>query len=234
MGEILKKHLENTMKTVFWNTVNQMKKLIMTTQHARWLLWKIAPSGYLDPCWMNLSRLSKIGWIALTLQRRKKVRELPIECKYLTFNYTETLEVIYGIPASNILHIHGSRILNNEYIIGHNNFRNPDEAYNDESQMLYLQETWSKIIEWMNGLVKDSTFIIRQNKDFFSGLSDIEQIVVYGHSFYEVDWPYMKEIVKQVGADIPWSVSYYSPEDLERINDFVKKIGLTNVRTFNW
>ena len=86
----------------------------------------------------------------------------------------------------------------------------------------------------MNGLVKDSTFIIRQNTDFFSSLSDIEQIAVYGHSFYEVDWSYMKEIVKQVGSDIPWTVSYHSSEDLKRINDFVTKIGLTNLRTFNW
>ena len=88
------------------------------------------------------------------------------------------MDLIYVIHASNILNIHGSRILDNEYIIGHNNFRNPNEAYNDESLKPYLQETWSKIIEWMNGLVKDSTFIIRQNTDFFSGLSDIELIVV--------------------------------------------------------
>lgn len=163
-------------------------------------------------------------WVnSINITNAEKVRELPVECKYLTFNYTETLEMIYGIPKSNILHIHGSRILDKEYIIGHNNFRNPDDAYNDESQMLYLQETWSKIIEWMNGLVKDSTSIIRQNKDFFDSLSDIEQIVVYGHSFYEVDWPYMKEIVKHVGTVKPWSISYYSRKDLEQINDFVKK-----------
>ena len=73
-------------------------------------------------------------WVdSIDIAKAGKVRELPVECKYLTFNYTETLEVIYGIPASNILHIHGSRILDNEYIIGHNNFRNPNEAYNDES-----------------------------------------------------------------------------------------------------
>lgn len=174
-------------------------------------------------------------WVnSINITNAVKVRELPVECKYLTFNYTETLEMIYGIPKSNILHIHGSRILDKEYIIGHDNFRNPDDAYNDESQMLYLQETWSKIIEWMNGLVKDSTSIIRQNKDFFDSLSDIEQIVVYGHSFYEVDWPYMEEIVKHVGTVKPWSISYYSRKDLEQINDFVKKMGLKNVKTFNW
>ena len=174
-------------------------------------------------------------WVnSIDIANAEKVRDLPVECKYLTFNYTETLEMIYGIPESNILHIHGSRILDKEYIIGHNNFRNPNDAYKDESQMLYLQDTWSKIIEWMNGLVKDSTSIIRQNKDFFDSLSDIEQIVVYGHSFYEVDLPYMEEIVKHVGVVKPWNISYYCPKDIERINDFVNKMGLKNVKTFKW
>lgn len=37
-GERLKKHLENTMKTVSWNIVNLKKKLIMTIRRAQWLL----------------------------------------------------------------------------------------------------------------------------------------------------------------------------------------------------
>lgn len=121
-----------------------------------------------------------------------------------------------------------------EYIIGHNNYRDPQDAYNDESQMLYLQQTWSKIIEWMNGLIKGSASIIHQNLDFFNSLSDIEQVVVYGHSFYEVDWPYMEEIVKHIGIDKPWAISYHVPEDLKRIDSFVKKKGLKKVREFKW
>lgn len=174
-------------------------------------------------------------WVnSIDIANAKKVRELPVECKYLTFNYTETLETIYGIPESNILHIHGSRILDKEYIIGHNNFRNPDEAYNDESQMLYLQEAWSKIIGWMNDLVKDSTSIIQQNKGFFYNLANIKKVIVYGHSFYEVDWPYMEEIVKHIGTVKPWIISYYSQKDLEQINKFMTKVGLVNVKTFSW
>lgn len=163
----------------------------------------------------------------------KKIYELPIECKYLTFNYTETLERAYGIPESNILHIHGSRLSDKEYIIGHDNFRNPDDVYNDESQMLYIQQTQSKIIEWMNALVKDSTSIIHQNQEFFDSLSDIEQVIVYGHSFYEVDWPYMKEIMKHIGISKPWAISYYNQKDLVQIKSFIKEMSLKNVRTFN-
>ena len=167
------------------------------------------------------------NWVdSININDAEKVLDLPMECRYLTFNYTETLERVYSIPESNILHIHGSRLSDKEYIIGHNNYRDPQDAYNDESQMLYLQQTWSKIIEWMNGLIKGSASIIHKNLDFFNSLSDIEQVVVYGHSFYEVDWPYMEEIVKHIGIDKSWTISYHVPEDLKRIDSFVKKMDL--------
>lgn len=103
------------------------------------------------------------NWVdSININDAEKVLDLPMECRYLTFNYTETLERVYSIPESNILHIHGSRLSDKEYIIGHNNYQDPQDAYNDESQMLYLQQTWSKIIEWMNGLIKVSSSIIHQ------------------------------------------------------------------------
>lgn len=123
-----------------------------------------------------------------------KVLDLPSCSTYLTFNYTETLEKIYGIPQLNILHIHGSRLSENNYIIGHDNPRDTDEVYNDEGEYIFVQDTWSKIIAWMNEFVKDCEYIINANQDFFKGLSNIEQVVVYGHSFSEIDWPYMREI----------------------------------------
>lgn len=86
----------------------------------------------------------------------------------------------------------------------------------------------------MNGLIKGSASIIHQNLDFFNSLSDIEQVVVYGHSFYEVDWPYMEEIVKYIGIDKPWAISYHVPEDLKRIDSFVKKMDLKKVREVKW
>lgn len=112
---------------------------------------------------------------------------------------------------------------NKKYIIGHDNLRNPDDAYNDENQMPFIQDTWCKIIDWMNRLVKDSASIISKNQDFFNSLSDIEQVIVYGHSFYEVDWPYMEEVVKQIGSDKPWAISYHKPERLDANRFFYTK-----------
>lgn len=168
----------------------------------------------------------------IDITRAKKIRELPTISKYITFNYTETLETIYGIPESNILHIHGSRLSGNDYIVGHNNYRDPDDVYNDDSELYFVQETWGKIIAWMNELLKNTEFIIADNKEYFNSLSEIEQVIVYGHSLYEVDWPYMEEVINQIGKDKPWRISYHEEKDLHQIDAFVKANKLDNVSTF--
>ena len=218
------------------------------------ILDECVPSGEIDydhptssiaavedsPDWFFKPILEKLTesfeeWVnSINIMDVKKILELPMEGLYLTFNYTETLEKIYGIPESNILHIHGSRLTDKAYIFGHNTFRNPDEAYNDDNKMFYIQEAWRKIIEWMNEFVKDSAAIIHTNQSFFNGLSDIKQIIVYGLSFSEIDWPYLDEIIRQTGKDKPWFISYHDNKDSEQIKLFVQKSGLKNVKTFNW
>lgn len=162
-----------------------------------------------------------------------KIRTLPTESIYLTFNYTETLERVYSIPESNVLHIHGYRLLNKNYIIGHNNYRDPNDGYIDDTEMSYIQDTLSKIIESMNSLLKDTTAIIREHQNFFNSLANIERVIVYGLSFNEVDWPYMKEIVRHIGIEKQWHISQHCPEDFKKIHSFINDMGLKNVRTFD-
>lgn len=153
---------------------------------------------------------------------------LPAESHYLTFNYTETLEKLYGIPQENILHIHGSRLKHDDYIIGHNQKRDPNDAYEDETELLFKQDTWSKVIAWMNELVKDTNGIIKHNQAFFNSLGDITKVVVIGHSFYPVDYPYMIEVVQQTGTTVLWTISYHTQNDIERIKNFVNHTRLQN------
>lgn len=172
-------------------------------------------------------------WVnSIDITTAKRIRTLPAESLYLTFNYTETLERVYSIPKSNILHIHGCRLLDEQCIIGHNNYRNPNDAYNDEYEMPYIQDTWNKIIGWMNGLFKDTTAIIDKNQCFFEKLSNIECVIVYGHSLNEVDLPYMKEIVRHIGIEKQWYISQYNTEDSRKIDAFIRKLGLKNTEAF--
>lgn len=169
-------------------------------------------------------------WVdSIDISLARKQQHLDSQSRYLTFNYTETLEMVYGIPDSNILHIHGSRIVaGDSYIMGHNNIK-PDDLYDTLNGELYFeQDTKNKIIGWMNELHKDTSSIIRHKDSFFSSLSGITHIVVLGHSVNKVDWPYFDEVKKSVSPDARWMFHYHSSEDKERIEAYIVHSGIAN------
>ena len=149
----------------------------------------------------------------------KNVYHLDPLCRYLTFNYTDTLETRYGIPINQIAHIHGSRLNNEEYVVGHNNPRNLSDAW-DEDGLIFEQQAHENIISWMNGFVKDYESNITNHKEFFNGLFGVKQIITYGHSMAKVDWPYFAEIIKIVGINVPWRVSCFSMDDRNNTAEF--------------
>ena len=161
----------------------------------------------------------------------KGIVELSPNCLYLTFNYTDTLETIYGILQQNIVHIHGSRLIHDEYIIGHNHYREPIDVWDEES-FIFESQAMESIIESMNDFVKDYQGNIAKYNDFFSKLSQTKQIICYGHSMNTIDWPYFEVIIDKVGKDVPWRISCYCKEDYDNVHEFKSHFGLTNISTF--
>ncbi len=115
---------------------------------------------------------------------------------------------------------------------GHRHYRNVDEAFSDSSEALHVHEGKARIIAEMNCRLKDTSSIIRQNQFFFNCLSEINQIIVLGHSLNEIDWPYMKEEISKTGKDKSWHISYHSQQDLHQIDIFKREMGLSNVSCF--
>lgn len=169
-------------------------------------------------------------WVnSIDISQARQQLQLEPQSRYLTFNYTETLEKVYGTPADNILHIHGSRVVKGgAYIMGHNNIK-PDDLYDTLNGELYFeQDTKNKIIGWMNELHKDTSSIIRHNATFFRSLSGITHVVVIGHSVNEVDWPYFDEVNKNIGPNAQWQFHSHSSEDKERIEAYIAHSGIVN------
>lgn len=158
----------------------------------------------------------------------EKKYTLDPNCRYLTFNYTDTLETEYAIPATQIAHIHGSRICYDEYVVGHNNRRSPSEAW-DEEGVFFEQNAHENIIQWMNELTKCYSANIAEHRAFFDGLKDVKQIITYGHSMANVDWPYFEEIIKIIGTDVPWRVSCFSEDDIANTKAFQSHFNLSDV-----
>lgn len=146
--------------------------------------------------------------------------DIPKDARYLTFNYTETLEKLYGIPTENLLHIHGS--INNP-IFGHGNYYN---SYDDESDTTYEIAAKEKIIGAMNDLHKDVNGIIEEHKNYFESLFDINQIIVRGVSYGEIDFPYFVRINEVVTENCIWKLGWHTVDDKNAAVSIAKSLGI--------
>ena len=168
--------------------------------------------------------------------------------KVLCFNYTEFIEELYGAKADNVCYIHGCRknrehVKTDKLILGHRpgmekelwdkvklkpyKFKDPYKRYIMESAL----DTAAREAAWYDeSMTKKCDDIIKNHKQFFDGLSDIEEIYVIGHSLSEVDYPYFKEICKK--SDAKWSIGFHSLDDMKRLLIFVDTMELSRVNIF--
>lgn len=125
---------------------------------------------------------------------------------YLNFNYTKTLECIYGIDSSKLLYIH---VKNNGYILGHNRernlpFPNPDghivypdgeEELDDDIRHVQVKESLNEAYnDIFNEYYKNSEQLIKDNTTFFKNIEDAELIYIMGLSLGKEDQVYLEYI----------------------------------------
>ena len=164
--------------------------------------------------------------------------------KVLCFNYTEFVETLYGISEENVCYIHGCRRKKKYHpkeklILGHLSGASEDEYdFVDDSPVqtkdpykLYMieaaQENVMRLIsESDEALTKNCDDIIAEHKAFFMGLSDIEDIIVIGHSFSAVDWAYFSEIATSLSdaRGVHWYFGCHGLRDLNSLEKLLKEL----------
>ena len=152
---------------------------------------------------------------------------------FLNFNYTNTLQKIYKIKKSKILHIHGSLKYPNSIVLGHSwkptNNKYLDTPYDQGDLDVRVMEGNELIEQYFNSTFKPTKKIIKENKNFFSKLKKIDKIYVLGHSFSDIDFKYFQVIVKQISKkDVCWIVSYYTLEDKEKYKQQFKELKINS------
>lgn len=76
-------------------------------------------------------------------------------------------------------------------------------------------------------MYKPSEEIIRQNSAFFNSLSDVDTVIVIGHSCSDVDELYFKATAANVRPDIMWKFCYFNEQyDLANIKKLIDAIPL--------
>lgn len=147
--------------------------------------------------------------------------------KFLNFNYTDTLEEIYGIEHDRIVYIHNNANAQfGELIFGHGQEAEDVVAEdeldeNGDSNRTLFTDSLNASRSPFFALQKDTVSVIRDNQQFFDQLSTIKEVIVLGHSFGSVDWPYFKAIQRNI-SDAVWKISHHSDDDRLAIQDALK------------
>ncbi len=161
----------------------------------------------------------------------KKI-DLPEACLYISFNYTDTLERVYGIEENKIVYIHGKASRGDKLIYGHGksqfeleydvmkkyNLHRSDDFFtagsfgDSESELTSRVSYWQKYIQL--GLYYN---VLRP------AVSGACNVCVYGLSFSKVDFPYLQWIVEK-NPNLKWRVSWHSENDKKCISEILRTL----------
>lgn len=138
------------------------------------------------------------------------------DCFVINFNYTDTVEKQFGIPKSNIFHIHGKAEDPTSIIVGHSS--HPEKPFEELINQKFLKPVVpGKGLPRIEGLYAVEEALYKTDKHIEDNIDslcvhllkcgvhieDFEHIYVLGHSFAEADIPYFRFIhsVTQCGCD---------------------------------
>jgi hypothetical protein len=158
--------------------------------------------------------------------------------KFISFNYTRTLENEYGVHENSICYIHGLADIEEDIILGHAldpelfneeiKDKSPPNNISDEQLELWHEEMSNQhdpsyesgvheVPQYFKASFKDTKSIIDDNSYIFSTLIDIEAIHIFGHSMSNIDMPYFEKISNAIKPNCQWHVSYYCINEKEHI-----------------
>lgn len=134
---------------------------------------------------------------------------------FLSFNYTPTLERIYGVPRGRILHIHGYASDPAEtLILGHGWKRSPEDRLNIDpmgpDDDWRIRDGIDHLDAYFEKTFKPTIQLLAKHAAFFDQLAQVRDICIMGHSLADVDEPYISAIMNRIDLDtVHWTVSVF-------------------------
>lgn len=169
---------------------------------------------------------------------QKQLATLDADSLFFTFNYTSTLSSLYGVPFERILFIHGcADLADDDLVLGHAWHPQTRKSLNDRSD---IEEIDTRLIEandliddYFSATFKRSADLIAQHRGFFDALTDIEQVIVLGHSLSDVDAAYFMALLEQRSvAQAAWHIACRSPADWPEKKILLTQLGVDSNRAF--
>ena len=182
-------------------------------------------------------------WVEATnLQPNKKIESFFNDNdKFLTFNYTETLQRIYNIPEKNVLHIHGK--LGTKKIFGHNEAISPpfkkknitQEDYENGEDYDWRIEEAEQILNKIPSLFcKNSQLIIDRHKSFFDEIKYYDEIFFLGWALEKQDEVYMDNIISNISQKTKIFIISYTEDGHKTYKKHLNNIKNKNIIYDTW
>lgn len=156
----------------------------------------------------------------------------------MTFNYTDTLESVYCIDPDNIKHIHGYvKNKNEELVIGHCNQKAIFYALEKKKEaevnfVDFAVSTFDHVSKYFNTTLKRTSNIIYENTEFFNSLSNVDEVIIIGHSLNKVDMPYFEKVLKSVRENAIWKAYYFEDTDEKPFEKVLDDLGIKKENRF--
>ena len=147
--------------------------------------------------------------------------------RFISFNYTPLLQMVYGIADDVVFHIHGSASKYDPIIFGHGESmeEEPELDENGDSNRTMFTDAEGSAKYPFYAFQKPVDEIIEDNRSFFESLKDVEVVAVIGHSLNDIDIPYFKSI-SNVTQGSKWVVSQYSENEGKSHLQQLRKCGV--------
>lgn len=156
------------------------------------------------------------------------IEDLDVNAMFFTFNYTRTIEDLYGVNKGRILHIHGS-VDNGVFVIGHG-MTAEDMLQRDAENYAYSVDPTEDMGEdearrqmfqvIAHELKKPVEEIIEKNIIHFKEISSIKKMIVLGFSYSDIDLPYLRKILEYTGLGIKVDLGWHTLGDKKKAEAF--------------
>lgn len=158
-------------------------------------------------------------WISsIDISEASRKMEFAPNSKFITFNYTSTLQTIYGIEQARVFHIHGRADTHDELIFGHGRtiFETPEFDEDGESTRHIFSDAEGAAMYPLYALKKPVDDVLSKNESYFEKLADINEVFIIGHSLNSIDRPYFQRINKFAKA-AEWTICCYSEAERQSL-----------------
>jgi hypothetical protein len=150
---------------------------------------------------------------------KRRLKTIDPTAEFLNFNYTPTLQELYGVPDTHILHIHGrANLPDSDLILGHAWNPGDRQSLNNRPDIeeidTRLMEVHAILDSYFSKTFKPSARLIEEHRPFFQRLIGFREVCVLGHSLSSVDELYFRALVAVPGiASARWQVACHHDSD---------------------